>query len=738
MSDTRARINKLRQIRRQMEKEIRMVEAEAARREKRRSQQRERSPQLNRAKKRRQQEDVSLVNNRVMITKGKSADQECKFFILTRNLILAASNRQLKSAFSLWRRKAGLERPKKAAKRTGFVSNIPTRRRVTKREETSSSEDTSLSDTETRESRYSPSPIHTSILKSSNPRAVWKNLLETPDERKVTITVGSKPTTPVSFSHDGTVMVTPGGTSSSDPEFTFTPQPGTPVVRQVLDTPVGVRVSDALNRSRRDTSISGDFSHKGSKKVAINIGKKRDSGSSDVDEFLELENQAEQKTSTSESHSEPEEEMPEPQMSPIPAPYPDEMIEDEDSFVVSAIAATPKQVSYIENSSDDDEISDGYIEESFSRQTSPKSVVKKNFSGSLRDKLDNDTKARSLPSPKERKRKESVVRDLSGFEELSGISSGSPHKQALTSSAGLATPKQSPPKYTFRPTQGNEDSLSTPVRKAKLAEILEYVESLGNEQDVPASSFSDLSKSLPSPSIKELSLDIGDIAVERTTPYTLRQGRSPPRLLQSDSPRSSPTPVHDDTIVQEIPSPYIVKRGDYLCQLVHESPKETLYLNDDGIAREEPTEYSITKGSTPRRSFISDSPRQPEPASPDTSQSDEPGVSRYIDDSSADETSSPTPPTEPSRRSDSENDSALRPEIQKYLRPSNELQDLLSADESTILAADHPHQDTASEEDYDDELDMKSYNNLMNLDLSSSGSGSPFSSGIESFTRNGT
>ena len=718
MSDTRARINKLRQIRRQMEKEIRMVEVEAARREKRRSQQKEERERLNRAKKHKQ-EDVSLVNNRVLINK---TDQECKFFILTRNLILAASNRQLKSAFLLWRRKAGLERPKKTRR---FVSNIPTRRRVTKRDETSSSEDTSLSDTETRESRYSPSPIHTSILKSSNPRAVWKNLLETPDERKVTITVqkevASKPATPVSFSHDGAVMVTPGGTSSSDPEFTFTPQPGTPVVRQVLDTPVGVRVSDALNRSRHDTSISGDLSGKGSKKVAINIDKRvsatRDSGSSDVDEFLELESRAEQKTS---SQSEPEEEVPEPQMSPIPAPYPDEMIEDEDSFVVSAIAATPKQVSYIENNSDD-EISDGYIEESFSRQTSPKSVVKKNFSGSLRDKLDNDTKACSLPSPKEkRKRKESVVRDLSGFEELSGISSGSPQKQALASSSGLATPK-----YTFRATQGNEDGLSTPARKAKLAEILEYVESLGNEQEIPTSSFSDLSKSLPSPSMKELSLDIGDIAVERTTPYTLRQGRSPPRLLQSDSPKSSPTPDYDDTIVQEIPSPYIVKRGEYLCQLVNESPKETLYLNDDGMASEEPTEYSITKRSTPPRSFISESPRRPQTTSSDTSQLDETGVSRYIDDSSGastDETQSTTPPNEPSRRSDSENDSALRPEIQKYLKSSNEMQDLLSDDQSTMLTTDHPRRYTASEEDYDDELDMKSYNNLMNLDLSSSGS----------------
>ena len=128
MSDTRARINKLRQIRRQMEKEIRMVEVEAARREKRRSQQKEERERLNRAKKHKQ-EDVSLVNNRVLINK---TDQECKFFILTRNLILAASNRQLKSAFLLWRRKAGLERPKKTRR---FVSNIPTRRRVTKRDE---------------------------------------------------------------------------------------------------------------------------------------------------------------------------------------------------------------------------------------------------------------------------------------------------------------------------------------------------------------------------------------------------------------------------------------------------------------------------------------------------------------------------------------------------------------------------------------------------------------------------
>lgn len=611
MSVTQAKLNKLRQIRHQMEREIKNAEIETERISKKIKYSQNQPIQANRKL------PPSSINKQEPPNHKVKPKDEFKFYILTRNLILATSNRQLRAFFSLWKSrmetKQSIPTRKPLQRKVINDAQIPSysfkptenKQRVDRamvnaaysRVGNVSDSDTEstaehLSDTETNEQRFSPSPIHTSILKSNNPRAVWKNLPETPAERRVTI----KNTTPVTFSRDSITTQTPGGTSSSDHEFTFTPQPGTPVQRQVTESPVGVRVSDTLNRSKHES---------------IEYRRPRNTTREFVDE---------NKTNTSSSLETPKQ-----------AAYLDEMIEDEDSFVVSEIAATPKQLVDIES---DDDIVDGYIEESFSRQTSPKSVVKKNFSGSLKDKMEES-----------KQRRESVVRDLSGFED---ISSGSPTLSRSTEVRMTPESNKNEKKHTFRKTPQQSVGWSTPVRKAKLAEILEYVESIGNETDLPMSSTTSVIDQ--DVSMHEGSIDIGDIAFEQATPYLLRQGHSPPRFMQSESPKSSPIHVSKDVVVEEVASPYSVKKGEYLSEIenVIETTTSRPFSNDVEMSR----------------------------------------VSAYIDSSSEDDGIDWTNVPSYRRATESSDEdiqaSLSRGEIEKYLKPRNEMADLLSGDESYL------------------------------------------------------
>ena len=645
MSGTQAKINKLRLIRRKMQQEIKEIEVAVAEKERgRRSHAKQDREVPSTRVSQKALDNLRISRNRAPeneVTNQRPAasrqtkpkiDQEFNLYLLTRNLILATSNRQIKRAFRVWRKK--LEAKRKAVPRR--VTNIPPppKRRVVKQ---------------------APKPVEVHVVPYAfKPR----------DERKKVdrdmLTAAYERVGQVDWSSDSDYDIEELVQQLRENEFAFTPEPAEAPQRQVRESPVAGNARTVVNAQPK-------------KQVSMI----RESGSSDIGEFIELENEVDDTSSKStervDSESESESLVKE---APIPSAYPDELVkrdvEEGSMMTVSALGTKPKD-------EDEDGVVDGYIEESFSRETSPKSIVKKNFSGSLKDKLEDAVTSfsKSLPSPSPRK--SPAQREM--------LSSGSPRR---------ATP--SPRVFaSTSPAMRQSESFGTPRRSGH--DTLE-------ETDIVQPSRRSFGKSSPSPARNSLNQSFEPQSLERTTPRSIKKST----LLEShsstrSSARKSPVRVlhsSDEEIVKEVPSPYSVKQGDYLSNLLSEEPKETFHINDDGAAVEEPTEYSVKKRSSPSKSFMSSSSNMAwakNPAASDDS-SDETEVVKASFDSSLHAISKqPRVAREPT-----------------YIAASS------SESEDFHLPTRSPAHKPIFDDDYEEELDDELYEEFVNMKISSSSS----------------
>ena len=530
MSGTQAKINRLRLIRRKMQQEIKEIEVAVAEKERGRRSHAKQDREIPSTRVSQKALDaVRISRNRDEGTSQRPAatrqtkptiDQEFNLYLLTRNLILATSNRQMKRAFRVWRKK--LEAKRKAApKRVTNIPPPPKRRAV----------------------KQAPKPAEVHVLPYAfkprdEKRKVDREMLTAAYER-----VGQVDESEDSdYDMEELVWQLRGNENDG---FTFTPEPAEAPQRQVRESPVAGNARAVVNAQPK-------------KQVSMI----RESGSSDIGEFIELENEVDDTSSKStervDSESESESLVKE---APVPSAYPDELVKmdvEEGSMMTASVLGAKQK----EDTDEEEDVVDGYIEESFSRETSPKSIVKKNFSGSLKDKLEDAVTSfsKSLPSPSPRK--SPAQREM--------LSSGSPRRATPTSRAFAST----------SPVMRQSESFGTPR----------------------------------SPSRNQQSFELQSL--ERTTPRSIR--KSPLTVQPQTSAGSSrfvasKSPVRvlhssDEEIVKEVPSPYSVKQGAYLSKLLSQEPKETFHINDDGAAAEEPTEYSVRKRSSPSPSLMSSWP----------------------------------------------------------------------------------------------------------------------------------
>lgn len=533
MSGTQAKLNKLRMIRRKMQKEIKEIEVAVARREKSsNSQARSTRTSTSVRTSQKQVNDVRISrrsdpeNNPQRHTHEQTSaakpkiNQEFNLYLLTRNLILATSNRQLKRAFNLWKKR--LDAKIKASK----VNTSSTRRSV---------------------KRIVKAPeVHVTPY-AFKPREEKPRKIDSATLTAAYLRVGQRDESSSDSEYDLELLVPKPEPEDSEHDFTFTPEPVEAPPRPLRPSPVTNARAVVQAQPKRQMSMI------------------KESGSSDIEDFIVLEHEMEDSSSkateTADYDSSSDEDT-KPKQSPVPSAYPDELVKidvEDGSFAIAA-AGVPKHEE--KSGGDEEDIAEGYIEESFSRETSPKSIVKKNFSGSLKDKLEDvmSSFSRSLPSP-------------------SPKSQRTPSQKTQTLSSGSPRIERSTPRVQERisPNRVNVFSKSSPSpARQRLNESIEYL--------------------------------------EKTTPIS----RSPVRKIESGSSSSDEIEVTQgsrilhssrDEIVKETPSPYSVKQGEFLSRLLREVPKETFHLHDDDAAVEEPTEYSVKKRSSPSKSFVSESPK---------------------------------------------------------------------------------------------------------------------------------
>ena len=537
MSGTQAKLNKLRMIRRKMQKEIKEIEVAVARREKSSNAQakstrtstsvRTSQKQVNdvRISRRSDPENNPQRHTHEQTSTAKpKINQEFNLYLLTRNLILATSNRQLKRTFHLWKKR--LDAKIKASK-----ANTSSTRRSVKR---------IVKAPEVHVTPYTFKP------REEKPRKIDSAALTAAYLR-----VGQRDESSSDSEYDLELLVPKPEPEDSEHDFTFTPEPVEAPPRPLRPSPVTNARAVVQAQPKRQMSMI------------------KESGSSDIEDFIVLEHEMEDSSSkateTADYDSGSDEDT-KPKQSPVPSAYPDELVKidvEDGSFAIAA-AAVPKHEE--KSDGDEEDIAEGYIEESFSRETSPKSIVKKNFSGSLKDKLEDvmSSFSRSLPSPSPKSQR-------TPSQKAQTLSSGSPRIERSTPRVQeRLTPKASP-------NRGNGFSKSSPSpARQRLNESIEYL--------------------------------------EKTTPISW----SPVRKFESSSSSSDEIEVTQgsrilhssrDEIVKETPSPYSVKQGEFLSRLLREAPKETFHLHDDDAAVEEPTEYSVKKRSSPSKSFVSESPK---------------------------------------------------------------------------------------------------------------------------------
>ena len=650
MSGTQAKINRLRLIRRKMQQEIKEIEVAVAEKERGRRSHAKQDREIPSTRVSQKALDaVRISRNRDEGTSQRPAatrqtkptiDQEFNLYLLTRNLILATSNRQMKRAFRVWRKK--LEAKRKAApKRVTNIPPPPKRRAV----------------------KQAPKPAEVHVLPYAfkprdEKRKVDREMLTAAYER-----VGQVDESEDSdYDMEELVWQLRGNENDG---FTFTPEPAEAPQRQVRESPVAGNARAVVNAQPK-------------KQVSMI----RESGSSDIGEFIELENEVDDTSSKStervDSESESESLVKE---APVPSAYPDELVKmdvEEGSMMTASVLGAKQK----EDTDEEEDVVDGYIEESFSRETSPKSIVKKNFSGSLKDKLEDAVTSfsKSLPSPSPRK--SPAQREM--------LSSGSPRRATPTSRAFAST----------SPVMRQSESFGTPRRSA-MRDL--------EDADVQLSRRS-FGKSSPSPSRNQQSFELQSL--ERTTPRSIR--KSPLTVQPQTSAGSSrfvasKSPVRvlhssDEEIVKEVPSPYSVKQGAYLSKLLSQEPKETFHINDDGAAAEEPTEYSVRKRSSPSPSLMSSSSNVAWARNPDAS------------DDSSDETEV---------AKETSFDSSLHApragrELTYIAASSSDSEDFQGKQAPTRPPA---HRKLIQSDDYEEELDDELYEEFVNMKISSSSSG---------------